>query len=117
MALITLTFSGTINTSVQINDIVYAVDTVSLGGFNTGSSNDITILGPVTSVTTNTVVYDDTVSGNQPNAEDFIMFSKDNAVNMTSLLGYFARVQLTNNDVSNHGELFSLEAGYDESSK
>ena len=45
------------------------------------------------------------------------MFSKDNAVNMTSLLGYFARVQLTNNDMSNHGELFSLEAGYDESSK
>ncbi|WP_290940567.1 hypothetical protein [Hyphomonas sp.] len=117
MALITLTFSGTINTSVQINDIVYAVNTVSLGGFNTGSSNDITILGPVTSVTTNTVVYDDTASGNQPSAGDFIMFSKDNTVNMTSLLGYFARVQLTNNDVSNHGELFSLEAGYDESSK
>ena len=85
MALITLTFSGTINTSVQINDIVYAVNTVSLGGFNTGSSNDITILGPVTSVTTNTVVYDDTASGNQPSAGDFIMFSKDNTVNIIGI--------------------------------
>lgn len=117
MALITLNFSGTVNASVQINDIVYYVDTSSIGGFNTGDSDNIVILGPVTTVGTNFVVYDDTASGNQPPQGAFIMFSKDNAVNMTSLLGYFARVQLTNNDMSNHGELFSLEAGYDESSK
>jgi len=36
---------------------------------------------------------------------------------MSSLLGYYARIQLTNNNVSEHGELFSLEAGFDESSK
>tara|TARA_R100000900_G_scaffold146384_2_gene135970 strand:- start:2885 stop:3238 length:354 start_codon:yes stop_codon:yes gene_type:complete len=117
MALITLTFPGTINTSVQINDIAYYVTTASVGGFATGSSDNIVILGPITSVTVNSVVYDDTASGNQPGVGDFIMFSKDNTVNMTSLLGYFARVQLTNNDTSNHSELFSLEAGYDDSSK
>ena len=117
MALITLTFEGTVNTSVQINDIVYYVQTTGLGGFNTGNSDNIVILGPVTNVGTNSVVYDDTASGNQPPQGAFIMFSKDNAVNMTSLLGYYARVRLTNNDTANHGELFSLEAGYDESSK
>ncbi len=88
MALITLTFGGTVNTSVQINDIVYYVSTTSLGGFNTGDSDNIVILGPVTNVTTNSVTYDDTASGNQPPEGAFIMFSNDNAVNMTSLLGY-----------------------------
>ena len=117
MAIITLTFTGTVNTSVQINDIVYYVTTTSLGGFDTGNSGNIVILGPVVSVGPNSVTYDDTVSGNQPPEGAFIMFSKDNAVNMTSLLGYYARVQLTNNDIFNNGELFSLEAGYDESSK
>mgnify|MGYP003111873110 FL=1 len=117
MALITLSFSGTVNTSVQINDIAYYIVTSSLGGFNTGDSSDIFILGPVTAVGTNSITYDDTASGNQPPEGAFIMFSKDNSVNMTTLLGYFARVQLTNNDINNHGELFSLEAGFDESSK
>tara|TARA_R100001594_G_scaffold149706_1_gene208318 strand:- start:1858 stop:2211 length:354 start_codon:yes stop_codon:yes gene_type:complete len=117
MALITLSFSGIVNTSVQINDIVYYVGVSSLGGFNTGNSDNIVILGPVTAVGTNSVTYDDTVSGNQPPEGAFIMFSKDNTANMSSLLGYYAKVQLTNNNVSEHSELFSLEAGFDESSK
>ena len=117
MALIILSFSGTVNTSVQINDIVYSVSTNNLGGFDTGNSDSITILGPVTAVGTNSVTYDDTVSGNQPAEGDFIMFSKDNAANMASLLGYFAKIQLTNNSTLEHGELFSLEAGFDVSSK
>ena len=117
MALISLSFSGTVNTSVQINDIVYYVVTSSLGGFDTGNSDNIVLLGPVTAVSTNSVTYDDTVSGVQPPEGAFIMFSKDNSANMSSLLGYYARIQLTNNNTSSHGELFSLEAGFDESSK
>ena len=76
MALITLTFEGTVNTSVQINDIVYYVQTTGLGGFNTGNSDNIVILGPVTAVGANTVVYDNTASGATPSAGHFIMFSK-----------------------------------------
>ena len=117
MALIILSFSGTVNTSVQINDIVYSVSTNNLGGFDTGNSNNIIILGPVDSVGINSVTYDDTDSGNQPGIGDFIMFSKDNTANMTSLLGYFTSVRLINDDAVNHGELFSVAADYFESSK
>ncbi len=117
MALITLVFSGTVQSSVQINDIAYCVLTNSLGGFDTGNSSNIRILGPITSVGVNSIVYDDSLSGNQPNVNDFIMFSKDNTANMTSLLGYFTSVRLINDDAVNHGELFSVAADYFESSK
>ena len=53
-----------------------------------------------------------------PNKEvnDFIMFSKDNKANMSSLMGYYAKVQMKNNSTS-EAELFSLETDFFESSK
>ena len=119
---ITLNFSEEVQQSVQINDIVYYVPVSSLGGFDTQNS-DIVILGPVISVSVNTVVYNNDVSGNVPTpysstnpTNHLIMFSKDNAANMSSLLGYYGRFQLTN-DSTSEGELFNVESEIFESSK
>ena len=113
---IILTFPNTVQTSVQINDIAYYVSTNPLGGFDTGNSNNIVILGPVISVGISSITYNNDLSGNVPAIDDFIMFSKDNAANMSSLLGYFARIKLSNNDTK-ESELFMVESNYFESSK
>ena len=47
---------------------------------------------------------------------DFIMFSKDNKVNLSSLLGYYSRVQFRNNSTEK-AELFAVGADFVESSK
>ena len=51
-----------------------------------------------------------------PTYEDFIMFSKDNKVNLSSLLGYYSRVQFRNNS-KDEAELFAVGADFVESSK
>ena len=45
-----LGFSGSINSSLQIGDNVYYVNTSSVGGFNTGTSP--TLIGSITSIQT-----------------------------------------------------------------
>ena len=45
-----------------------------------------------------------------------ILFSKDNAVNMSSILGYYAEVKMTNTSTS-EAELFQVSADMFESSK
>lgn len=122
MATITLNFTEEVQTSVQINDVAYYVPVSSLGGFDTQNS-DIVKIGPVTSVgiySINCEIGNSTVPpsvyNSNSSSNDFIMFSKDNAANMSSLLGYYAEVQLTNNSTS-EAELFSLETDFFESSK
>ena len=46
----------------------------------------------------------------------FIMFSKDNKVNLSSILGYYASVKFVN-DSQEEGELFSVASDIFESSK
>ena len=52
------------------------------------------------------------------NCEDpsFIMFSKDNKANMSSLLGYYASVEFRNNS-TDKAELFNVGTVFTESSK
>ena len=47
---------------------------------------------------------------------DFIMFSKDNRVNLSSLLGYYSKVKLANSS-EEQAELFAIGADFIESSK
>jgi len=122
MPLITLNFQGTVQSSVQINDVAYYVPVASSGGFVT-QNNDIVKIGRITSVGLTSIVCDINNSTVPPTAydpnsstNDMIMFSKDSAANMSSLLGYYAKVQLTNNSTL-EGELFTLESDYFESSK
>tara|TARA_R100001015_G_C4627324_1_gene186781 strand:+ start:539 stop:946 length:408 start_codon:yes stop_codon:yes gene_type:complete len=122
MPLITLNFPNTVQTSVQINDIAYYVPVSSLGGFDTKTS-DIVKIGKIVTVNLKSIVVD-ADAGVVPPApfdenkatNDFIMFSKDNKANMSSLLGYFARIKMKNNSTSK-AELFSLGADFFESSK
>jgi hypothetical protein len=122
MPIITLFFQETVQSSVQINDIAYYVPVKMKGGFLTQNS-PIVKIGPIISVGINTIKCDMDSSVVPPSPfdenaaeNDMIMFNKDNAANMSSLLGYYAKIQLTNNSTL-EAELFSLESDFFESSK
>ena len=51
-----------------------------------------------------------------PNTGDFILFSKDNKANLSSMLGYYAKIKMRNNS-RKKAELFKVGADYSESSK
>ena len=57
-----------------------------------------------------------TNSGHSVSAGDFIMFSKNNKVNLSSTLGYYAKIKMINNS-NKKCELFSVGAETTESSK
>ena len=122
MPIITINFSQEVQQSVQINDIAYYVPVSGLGGFDTQNS-DIVKIGPILSVSSNSITCDIDSSTIPPTpysasntSNDLIMFSKDSAANMSSLLGYYGKFQLTNDSVA-EGELFSVESDVFESSK
>jgi hypothetical protein len=109
-----LTLDG-VNTSLQVGDIIYYQTPGTNGSFDTIDSSSITKYGDVDSITNNTI----TVSPNGctlPSAGDFIFFAKNNVVNTSSLIGYYADVKLTN-DSKDKIELFSLGSEVSESSK
>ena len=130
---ITITFPNPINVSVQVGDIAYYLDNVaSLGSgslfpghipttHNHSDYNDIIQIGDIVSInqTTNSITCN--WNPNPPMAAfptngDFIMFSKDNKANLSSMLGYFASVEFRNNSKT-EGELFSVGCDIFESSK
>jgi hypothetical protein len=110
---ITITFSFPINVSVQRDDIAYYINNVTpLGTHNHSNYNDIIKIGNIISVDriTNTIVCDwdpNPPTAALPISGDFIMFSKDNKANLSSLLGYYAEVQFINNS-PDEAELFSV---------
>ena len=109
----TLTFSEPLNTSVQVGDTVYYVPTSSLGGYNINSSSVIEI-GVITNITGFVITVANQVN-NPPNGV-FILFSKDNKVNLSSVLGYYAEIKFKNNSTTT-SELFSVGIDMFESSK
>jgi len=133
MPLVTLTFQHELNVSVQIGDTAYYVDTNPVGPtrewassttpHHTGPQSGIIELGPIVNLiqgTPSTIVCDMSLSvlnaHGLPQLDDFIMFSKDNKANLSSLLGYYAGVKFTNNSTE-EAELFSVGANIFESSK
>jgi len=128
MPTLTLTFLNDINISAQIGDTAYFVNSTSptLYDFGMqGQGSDIVELGPITAINISTVNHitkqsiQVLVSGSiqQPNPnQSLILFSKDNAVNMSSPLGYFARAKIVN-DSKVKSEIFSIACEVFESSK
>ena len=110
--------------SLQIGDTAYYSNVTSTAGINTSSSftkiglikgiNNTTSLDNGTETTTLTCEIDEATV--VPTTSDFIFFSKDNKVNLTSLLGYFASVKYKNNSTSK-AEMFSTGCEIAESSK
>ena len=131
MATIDLRFSDSLNASLQVGDTVYFANTTTVGGFittldgNSQTDNPYTRIGIVKEITqasftikvtidpnTLTSATIPTLTGNLP----FIFFSKDNVVNMSTPLGYYAKVTLKNNSTT-ESELFSIGCDTFESSK
>ena len=109
-----IVFKGKINNdSLQVGDVAYFVTPSSTSGINQ-SSEAPKLIGEITKFGHNFIKVDSVT--NTPSADDFIMFQKNTTVNDTSLLGYYAEIQLKNNS-EDHAELFSLGSEINASSK
>ena len=113
--------------SLQVGDIAfYATPNNDVAGFKNADENDITKIGDITSIDNRTSLDDGTqtttltcninTSTAIPTMSDFIFFAKDNKVNLTSLLGYYALVKFKNASGSK-AEMFSAACEIHESSK
>jgi len=121
---ITIQVTRTDYPSLQIGDTAYYSSTTSSAGFNTSNSftkiglvkgiSNATALDDGTETTTLTCEIDDSTP--VPTTSNFIFFSKDNKVNLTSLLGYFASTKFVNTSTVK-AELFSVGCEIAESSK
>jgi len=125
MATITLAFANKINESAQVGDTAYYTPTTTVGGFKTSlkadevTENTYVTIGTIKSIASNrlSMVCNTTLTtGQVPTTSNFIFFSKDNVVNMSSALGYFAEVKLKSNSTTD-AELFSVACDIFESSK
>jgi len=145
MATITLTFQHELNVSVQIGDVVYYVDTDPVGiprawastttPHMTKDRESVIMIGPVVDITIIppeldplgnltpiqsiiTADFDDIIAAQYgpPDEDSFIMFSKDNKANLSSILGYYSLVKLKNSS-KEKAEIFSIAADFVESSK
>ena len=107
MATITLDFEGiSINTSVQVGDTAYFCSTTTNSGF---LQNDVDIveIGIIKSINVDVIeVTANDVTIAIPD-ECYILFSKDNAVNMSSPIGYYSLIQFKN-DSTVKSEIFSV---------
>ena len=112
-----LDFSN-INVSAQIGDDIYVtIGGSSLGGFNEGDVVNTKFFGKIISISGNTIIvqYNSSLV-TPPVLGDYISFAKNKKVNTTSLLGYYAHVELVNNSGCEI-ELFSVGSEVTESSK
>jgi len=114
---LTLTFSAPLNVSCQVGDTAYMVDTTTSGGFTTHTGN-ITKLGIISGIGGTQSAPTITIANNvvTVTGSKFILFSKDNKANLSSVLGYYAEVKFKTNSTSDN-ELFSIGADIFESSK
>jgi len=111
MPSITLTFSAPLNVSCQVGDTAYYVNTTADGGF-TKNSTDVVEIGQIRQINnaqTNTpvIICDTTAPGDLNGLTRFILFSKDNKANLSSILGYYADVRFVN-DSTTEAELFCV---------
>ena len=123
MPQITLTFptSVDLNVSCQVGDTAYYSPTTAVAGFDTSAQSDIIEIGKILSITYTSnkwvLVIDTTLTAAQlPTSSDFISFSKDNTVNLTSVLGYYAEAKFVNSSLIK-SELYSVGSDFFESSK
>ena len=95
-----------INDSVQIGDTVYYQTAAGV----------ITEMGACTAVTATTVSCNIGGTVTRPTCNDFILFSKDNRGNTSSIRGYYAEIKMTNDETS-QCELYDVGSEIFESSK
>jgi hypothetical protein len=130
MATITIQVLRADYSSLQIGDTAYYSNITTTAGINTNENEsgvtNVTKIGLITGINNTTALDDGTETTTLtceideatvvPTTADFIFFSKDNKVNLTSLLGYYASVKFKNNSPSK-AEMFSIGCEIAESSK
>ena len=119
MAALDLTFNSPINISCKIGDIAYFVNTSSSGGFTVaGQTNLIGTINLIT-ITSQYTILNIEIEGELAEAvttNDFIFFSKNNLIEVGSIVGYYAKAQFRNNSTK-RAELHESACEIEESSK
>tara|TARA_R110001592_G_scaffold298652_1_gene569447 strand:- start:704 stop:1066 length:363 start_codon:yes stop_codon:yes gene_type:complete len=118
---ITLTFTEQLNSSLQVGDTAWYVNTGQAGGYDAAQSSFAKKLGVVKNIINqnenNKIIVSNNFNNETPNLDNvFIMFSKDNRANTSSLVGYYAEVSLENNS-KDKIELFAVGSEVSQSSK
>ncbi len=123
MPSITFTLTHPLNQAIQqgTTDVAYYADTSTYTFSNSTTvdfADTFVRLGVITAVNYATKQITCDVADNTilPASNDFLFFSKDNRANMTSLLGYYAEVEVKNNS-TDKAELFAMGSEIFESSK
>ena len=98
--------------NLPVSDFIGNMDSItsSFPSAFTGGANTTTSFDAYTMTIQTSNLYD------LPTTNDYIFFSQDNAINLSSLVGYFAETKIRNNSTE-FAEMFSLSAGVVESSK
>jgi len=117
---ITLTFSAPLNESCQVGDMAYYIDPATSGGFSTDDGTGPKLIGQIRQInnansSTPSIICETILAGSFNGVSKFILFSKDNKANLSSVLGYYAEVKLSNNS-SVASEMFSVGLDMFESS-
>ena len=112
MAVITMTFAKNVNKSVQVGDVIYNC-VVTTG---TGAVASPIQFGTCTAVSGKTLSCNIPTGTTRPLTTDFIMFSKDNKGNLSSIDGYYAEIEMKNDDRA-AVELFAVGSEFFASSK
>ena len=100
------------NVSLQVGDALWRTPTNTVG--DRKYAQEPQYVGIVSEVGNDFVKVTDEQS--VPSAHDFLMFQKNKMVNNTSLIGYYAEVELKNNSLE-HAELFAVGSEVAPSSK
>tara|TARA_R100000935_G_C2799894_1_gene149981 strand:+ start:596 stop:946 length:351 start_codon:yes stop_codon:yes gene_type:complete len=114
-----INFTEQINVSVQVGDLAWyfpVSPTVGVPGnqYNSASSTNALLIGVITAVGQYSITVDVVI--NPPSLNMFIMFSKDDRINRSNVLGYYARVKMTNHSKEKI-ELFAVGSEISMSSK
>tara|TARA_R100000908_G_C3618061_1_gene64905 strand:- start:54 stop:413 length:360 start_codon:yes stop_codon:yes gene_type:complete len=119
MDTVNLTFPSPINISCKVGDVAYYVNTATIVGFTV--SNDPWLIGTINSIITtgNNTILNVNLEGEFASgvtSSDFILFSKNNLVEISSIKGYYAQAQFRN-DSTTAAEFFETACEIEESSK
>ena len=99
MANTILTFPVTLNTSLQVGDVVYYLT----------ENEVIKEIGPCVAITDTTVECSTTGDISELLNTSFIFFGKDNQINTSGLIGYYAEVKFVN-ETTEYAELFAVNS-------
>ena len=122
MAELTISFQYALNESVQVGDTAYYVETTASSGGFTVNSTGVVEIGTIKTINAwngtvaSIVVTTDLGYAYDGKTSEYILFSKDNKVNLSSILGYYAEVKFRNNSKT-EAELFSIGCEVAPSSK